>query len=76
VAPSRVTRDLRLVHRKLTAMGRAGWLGDPIPAGSPPPLEDLARTVAHVRSLLATRSAPTDPQRVWSAKPRLAEVAA
>jgi hypothetical protein len=76
VAPTRVTRDLRLVHRKLTATGRAGWLGDPVPAGPPPPLDDLARAVARVRSLMAARGVPAEPRSDWTVGPRLTEAAA
>ena len=76
VAPSRVTRDLRLVHRKLTATGRAGWLGDPVPAGPPPPLDDLARAVARVRSLMAARGAPVVRRDNRTMEPRLTEAAA
>lgn len=76
VAPPRVTRDLRLVHRKLIATGRAVWLGEPVPAAPPQPLDDLARAVARVRALMATRHAPSASQGDWAAERPLAEAAA
>lgn len=51
-APSRVTRDIRLVHRELVESGRASWLGDRLPDRAGPPLDDVARAVAGVRRLL------------------------
>ena len=76
VAPPRVTRDLRLVHRKLTATGRAVWLGEPTPAAPPQPLDDLARAVARVHALMAARPAPPVAQGGWGAESPLAEAAA
>jgi uncharacterized protein len=55
LAPARVTRDIRLVHRHLVASGRASWLGDPPPAATPPPLDDVTRAVARVKALVARR---------------------
>jgi hypothetical protein len=52
LAPPRMTRDLRLVHHRLVATGRAVWLGEATPAGPPPPLDDLARAVERVRALM------------------------
>jgi mitochondrial fission protein ELM1 len=56
--PRRLTRDVRIIHRRQVAAGRAVWLGQPWPEGPPaPPLEDVARAVARVRALFAPASA-------------------
>ncbi len=47
----RLSRDITLVHQRLVATRRAGWLGDP-PAQLPEPASDLARTVEAARALL------------------------
>lgn len=49
--PKRMTRDIRIVHRKLIAGGRAVWLGDPLPGERPPPLQSVERAVARVAGL-------------------------
>jgi hypothetical protein len=49
--PQRLTRDIRIVQQRLVESGRASWLGDELPASSPPPLRDLDRAVAGVRAL-------------------------
>jgi len=49
--PSRLTRDIRIVQRRLVDSGRAAWLGAGHPAGAPPPLRDLERAVQAVRAL-------------------------
>ena len=49
--PKRWTRDIRIIQRRLVESGRAIWLGDGDPSGRPPPLEDVERAVARVRSL-------------------------
>jgi mitochondrial fission protein ELM1 len=49
--PRRLTRDIRIVQRRLVESGRAAWLGEGDPAGAPPPLRDLERAVARVRAL-------------------------
>ena len=49
--PTRWTRDIRIIQRRLVEAGRAVWLGDAEPSAAPPPLEDVARAVARVRSL-------------------------
>ena len=51
----RLTRDLGLFHRRLTETGRTAWLGQPRPAVSPEPLDDLTRAVARVQALVAAR---------------------
>ena len=52
-APVRITRDIRLVHRRLVAAGRAAWLGEPggRPVGSIG-TADSDRAVARVLALL------------------------
>ncbi len=51
--PPRFARDLRILHRRVTAAGLAHWLGDvsPRPAAQVP--DPLAVAVARVRALLA-----------------------
>jgi len=52
VGPTRMTRDVRIIHRQLEAQGRAVWLGEPFPLGPPPaPLDDVPRAVARVKAL-------------------------
>jgi mitochondrial fission protein ELM1 len=46
----RLSRDIRLVHRRLLEQGRVAWLGEPA-AGSTAPSEDMARAVTRVRAL-------------------------
>jgi mitochondrial fission protein ELM1 len=52
VGPRRMRRDVKAIHRRLIAEGRAVWLGDefPGPARSPP-LRDVERAVQRVRGL-------------------------
>ena len=57
IPPKRMTRDIRIVHRKLIDTGRAVWLGDPFPDRSPPPLESVERAVAAVAALFDGDSA-------------------
>ncbi len=50
--PTRLGRDVGLVHRALIDAGRAVWLGQPFPPGPPPPPPaDVQRAVARVRAL-------------------------
>ena len=52
IGPTRMTRDVRIIHRQLQAQGRAVWLGEPFPKGPPPtPLDDVPRAVAGVKAL-------------------------
>jgi mitochondrial fission protein ELM1 len=66
--PSRLTRDIRIVQQLLVESGRAAWLGEGIPAASPPPLYDVERAAARVRALFEPVALP-DPAR---ARPRFA----
>ncbi len=75
VAPSRITRDIRLVHQKLVATGRASWLGEPLPQARPTPLDDLPRAVARVHALMAPPPVRPAPDSGWRAEPTLVEVA-
>jgi uncharacterized protein len=52
VPPRRMTRDIRLIHRFLIEQRRTVWLGQPFPAWTPPPLDEMTPTVARVRGLL------------------------
>ena len=49
--PRRLTRDIRIVQQRLVDSGRAAWLGKGEPSAAPPPLRDLERAVARVRTL-------------------------
>ncbi|HVH16837.1 MAG TPA: mitochondrial fission ELM1 family protein [Myxococcota bacterium] len=51
LGPRRLTRDIRIVQRRLVESGRVSWLGDELPKGAPPPLRDLEHAVARVRAL-------------------------
>jgi hypothetical protein len=53
-APPRFSRDLRIVHRELTAGGQASWLGEAarVPRASPPD-DGLTRAVARIHKLFA-----------------------
>lgn len=51
-APRRVTRDIRLVHRRLVASGRASWLDQDRGGRRATGLGDLDRAVARVWTLL------------------------
>jgi hypothetical protein len=52
IGPTRMTRDVRIIHRQLVAQRRAVWLGETFPDGPPPPpLDDVSRAVARVRAL-------------------------
>ncbi|MGH6896272.1 MAG: mitochondrial fission ELM1 family protein [Geminicoccaceae bacterium] len=72
IGPTRMTRDVRIIHRQLAAQNRAVWLGEAFPEGPPPtPLDDVPRAVARVKALFeeaavaqahATRGA-ADPAR-------------
>ncbi len=73
LAPSRVTRDIRLIHQEVVAAGLASWLGEPIPAAPAVPLDDVARAVARVRALLARREVRTSVPTAWTTNSALAE---
>jgi mitochondrial fission protein ELM1 len=51
--PRYLVRDVRVVHDELLASGRVVWLGCPFPTGIAPPPNEMIRTVACVRALLA-----------------------
>jgi mitochondrial fission protein ELM1 len=75
LAPSRVTRDIRLVHQQLVESGRARWLGEAGAAAPPPPLDDVARAVARVRGLMARPAPAAATVGDWSPQPVLVEAA-
>jgi hypothetical protein len=59
IGPTRMTRDVRIIHRRLIAEGRAVWLGETFPDGlAPPPLEDVSRAVARVKALFDESDVP------------------
>jgi mitochondrial fission protein ELM1 len=75
LAPRPITRDTTKVHQMLLASGRAVWFGQPFPQAAPPPVDDLARSVARVRALLEQPAAPSirpDRERVAAATRALA----
>lgn len=51
MAPTRWSRDLRIVHRRLIATGQASWFGEPPPPGCHDPQRALERSVARIRRL-------------------------
>jgi uncharacterized protein len=52
IGPTRMTRDVRIIHRQLQAQRRAVWLGERFPEGPPPaPLDDVPRAVDRVKAL-------------------------
>lgn len=53
VAPQRLRRDIRPMHRALIDGGHAAWLGETLRHPPPPLPDELARTVARVKALLA-----------------------
>ena len=52
MAPARITRDIRVVHRFLRESGRAVWLGEEFRVPPAPPLDEMAATVRRIRELL------------------------
>jgi mitochondrial fission protein ELM1 len=47
------TRDIRIVHRALTASNRVAWLGEPPPQpAAADPMQDMRGAVARIRSLM------------------------
>src|SRR5690606_38586144 len=64
IGPTRMTRDVRIIHRRLIAEGRAVWLGEEFPHGpTPPPLDDVPRAVARVKALFDDSAAPQTAAR-------------
>jgi len=61
LGPTRLTRDIRIVQRRLVESGRAAWLGEGEPSPDAPPLCDVARAAERVRALFAHE---TDPIRL------------
>jgi mitochondrial fission protein ELM1 len=51
LGPAQLRRDLRAIPRAQVAQGRATWLGTPFPRADPPPLNDVERAAARVRTL-------------------------
>jgi len=60
VGPSRLTRDVSIIHKRQVEAGRAVWLGSDWPVDKPPatPLRDLPRAAAAVRRLIADDPPP------------------
>ena len=50
-APRNLARDITAVHDAVLSSGRAVWLGEPFPAGTPTPLDEMPRTLERVRTL-------------------------
>jgi hypothetical protein len=74
IGPTRMTRDVRIIHRRLIEEGRAVWLGETFPDGpAPPPLDDVQRAVARVKALfepaaISRERAPGVADRARSAR--------
>jgi hypothetical protein len=61
IGPTRMTRDVRIIHRQLQAQGRAVWLGETFPEGPPPPpLDDVQRAVVRVKALFEEAAIPRE----------------
>ena len=59
--PQRLSRDIRLIHRRLVAEGRCVWLeGEDFPEDwqTPPPLDAVPRAVERVRALFGLDTSP------------------
>ncbi len=63
LGPKRMTRDIRIVHRKLIESGRAVWLGETFPDVILPPVESVERAVNRVKSLFELEPAFSEPPR-------------
>ena len=67
--PTRLTRDVRIIHDTQVAAGRATWLGQPPqnPNTTPPPLTDLANAKQAVEALFSETPPPRPepPQSKW-----------
>jgi uncharacterized protein len=75
IGPTRMTRDVRIIHRQLQAQGRAVWLGETFPEGPPPtPLDDVARAVARVKALFEEDSVTTRKSARAATAPARAQV--
>jgi hypothetical protein len=64
-APRNLARDISAVHRNLLASGRAVWLGQPFPDGTPPPLDEMPHALERVHALLKDarlRTGTADPR--------------
>ncbi|SNB66110.1 fission protein ELM1 [Arboricoccus pini] len=68
-APTRLTRDVTLIHKRQVEIGRCVWLGEPWPDDRPlpPPMADVERAADRVRALFdpanrtTTRRVPKGP---------------
>jgi hypothetical protein len=49
--PKRLSRDIRLVHKKLLSEGRLAWLGESLPQHTDKGSFDLDHAVQRVRAL-------------------------
>lgn len=60
IGPSRLTRDVSIIHQRQVEAGRAVWLGNDWPANKPPapPLADLERAAAAVKNLFSDNPPP------------------
>jgi mitochondrial fission protein ELM1 len=67
--PKRLTRDMRAIQDRLIAAGRAVWLGQALPPGPPPPpLDDLERAIARVKSLFDAEAGATASRKPTAAR--------
>ena len=67
--PTRLTRDVRIIHDTQVEAGRASWLGRPRPRQTilPPPLADLPNAKKAVEALFSDQPPPRPepPQSRW-----------
>jgi len=55
----RWTRDVSLVHESLIAAGKAGWLGETVPAGSPVAGADMDAAVRRIIAMFSDQDSAT-----------------
>jgi mitochondrial fission protein ELM1 len=65
--PSRLTRDVRIIHTRQVEAGRAAWLGQHHPTNHQAPLTDLANAVTAVQALFSDNPPPQPrlPDNRW-----------
>jgi len=52
IAPSKIKRDIGRVHETLLSSRRAVWLGEPFPKRTPPPFDEMPRSLERVQALV------------------------
>jgi len=52
IAPRKIKRDIGRLHETLLSSGRAVWLGEPFPSRTPPPFDEMPRSLERVQTLV------------------------